>query len=891
MQFCPFWFRAALAAGLVSATVVLAPAGEKSSASAPPAKKSYRTVRLDGPPPVVDGRLDDAAWAAAPWEGDFVQHQPYEGREPTEKTSFKILYDDKYLYVGVRAEDSQPATIDRRMSRRDSADGDKITFAVDSLFDHLTAYVFSVNAAGVKADQLIVNDGVTNNGEEDMSWDPIWDTAVSRDGGGWSAEMRIPFSQIRFGNKPEQVWGLEVQRFLFRLNETTLWQPIPRDAPGLVHMFGELRGLEGLAAPHQIEIMPYAVGSLHSSQAVPGNPFVTGRDQRLSGGMDGKIGVTSDLTMNFTVNPDFGQVEADPSVVNLTAYETFFEEKRPFFVEGRDLFDFRMMNGDGDFADDNLFYSRRIGRSPQLTPETEGFADMPPATTILGAFKLTGKTRSGFSIGVMESITSRETASIFSSGTYNDVAVEPATSYFALRARKDWNNGATVLGGMATAVNREPDGGSFDFLHQAAYSGGIDFSHSWGNRNYFVQFKAAASHVRGTTEALLLTQRSSVRYYQRPDADYLGVDPTRTSLSGSGGHFEIGKQGGGSLLYSGGVTWRSPGLELNDVGYIRQTDVIMPFAWVGYNVYEPFGPFRQLNVNVNGWSGYDFGGNTIFKGGNVNVNLNFKNYWYFGFGYNPQGENLSASALRGGPSLRRPGGDSFWTYVETDSRKKVRFSLSFSGSRRGDRETESVSFYPSMIIIPSPALRISLSPSYSTYRNTLQYVGTRSFGDDTRYLCGTINQKTLTLTLRLTYCLTPDLTIQYYGMPFVSAGTYGGFKRITEARSKNWDARYLLLGETASYDAASGEYRVDENGDGNADYSFADPDFNVREFRSNLVIRWEYIPGSALYLVWSQGRAGYAADGSFDFQRDVEGLFDTHPDDVFLIKFSYCFQL
>jgi len=859
--------------------------------AAPPAKKTYRAARADGSPPVIDGRLDDPSWNSAAWESGFVQYQPYEGREPSEKTSFRILYDEKYIYVGIRAHDSKSEAIERRLSRRDNAGGDTVSVGLDSLFDHLTAFVFTVNAAGVKSDQLLVNNGQSDGDEEDMSWDPIWDAATSLDGEGWAAEIRIPFSQLRFGTKAEQVWGLEIRRFLFRLNESSDWQPVPRNAPGFVHLFGELRGLEGLSAPHQVEIMPYAVGSLQSGRPVPGNPFATGSGQTLSGGLDGKIGVTSDLTMNFTVNPDFGQVEADPSVVNLTAYETFFEEKRPFFVEGRDIFDFRIMGGNGDFAYDNLFYSRRIGRYPQLEPATDGYADMPTATTILGAFKLTGKTKSGFTIGVLESVTAREYASTFSSGAYDDVAVEPMTNYFALRARKDWNNGATVLGGVVTAVNREPDGGNFDFLHRAAYSGGIDFSHSWGERNYYLTFKAVASHVRGTAEAILQTQLSSTHYFQRPDAGYLGVDPNRTSLAGTGGNFEIGKQGGGHWLYTAGVTWRSPGLELNDTGYLRQADVIMPFFWAGYQIYEPFGPFRQFNINFNAWSGYDFGGNTIFKGGNVNLNMSFKNYWFLGFGYNPQGSALSVSSLRGGPSLRWPSGRSVWFYVETDSRKRVRFSVSGNGSGRGRGDVESWNVTPAVTIIPGPAFQISLAPAYSRYHSILQYVGTRAFGDETRYIFGTIEQETLSLTLRLTYCLTPDLTIQYYGMPFVSAGKYRDFKRITESRSKDRDARYRLFGGDATYDAVRAEYRVDEDGDGTADYTFGAPDFNFREFRSNLVLRWEYIPGSALFVVWSQGRTGYLSDGSFDYGRDLEGLFDTHPDDVFLVKFSYCFQL
>jgi len=516
---------------------------------------------------------------------------------------------------------------------------------------------------------------------------------------------------------------------------------------------------------------------------------------------------------------------------------------------------------------------------------------MPAAATILGAFKLTGKTRSGFSIGLMESVTSRESASVFHNEVYTDVAVEPLTNYFAGRVQKDWNGGATVLGGMITAVNREAAGGAFEPLHRAAYSGGIDFSHSWGNRNYYLSFKAVTSHVRGAAEAILATQRSPVHYFQRPDAEYLAVDAGRTSLTGTGGNFEIGKQGGGRWMYAACVTWRSPGLELNDTGYLRQTDVIMASVWAGYRITEPFGPFRRVNVNFNGWAGFNFGGETIFKGGNVNLNLTLKNEWEVGFGYNPQGSSLSSSALRGGPSLYWPGGDNVWVYVGTDSRKNVRLSLFGNAGRRGPGDLDSWSVSPALTVIPSSAFQLSLAPSYSRYHNILQYVGVRAAGEEPRYLFGTIDQETLSLTLRMTYCLTPDLTIQYYGMPFVSAGAYRDFKKIMNSRSRIAGERFRLLGGAAVYDPAVLQYRVDENGDGTVDYTFGNPDFNFREFRSNLVLRWEYTPGSALYVVWSQGRKGFLSEGSFDYGRDLGGLFDTHPDDVFLIKFSYCFQL
>jgi len=882
--------RAALPALLLLVAGFTA-AQDKAKPAPEPAQKCYTTARVASAPPEIDGKLDDEAWSRVPWSDGFIQSEPYEGREPSERTAFKITYDDKNIYVGVRANDSQPGKVERRMARRDQAGGDSIDVGFDSLFDHLTAFIFSVNAAGVKADQLVANDGQSSGDGDDMSWDPIWDVATSVDAEGWAAEMRIPLSQLKFAARDDQVWGLQVRRTLFRNNESSDWQFIPRNTSGLVHCFGELKGLSGLAAPHQVEILPYTVGSLQYDRAVPGNPFATGRERTLQGGVDGKIGITSDLTMNFTINPDFGQVEADPSVVNLTAFETFYEEKRPFFVEGRNILHYQIMGGDGDFSMDNLFYSRRIGRNPHLTPSADGYVDMPQATSILGAFKLTGKTRSGISIGVLESVTSRETASIFSGGLTSQEPVEPLTNYFALRAQKDFNRGATIVGGMLTAVNRSRADDGLDFLHRAAYAGGIDLYHSWKDKNYYVSFKAVASRVEGTTAAILATQRSSARYFQRPDADYLELDPSRTSLRGTGGTLEFGKAGGGQLMYVAGFSWRSPGLELNDVGYLRSGDTSMQYFWAGYRIYEPFGPFRSVSLNLNQWMGWNFGGERIFAGGNVNGNVQFKNYWSAGGGYNIQGEQLAASSLRGGPSLRLPGGYSVWFNLQTDSRKKLRFFLFGNGFERRGGEASSWGWEPGLTVIPSPALQVSINPSYSTNRSILQYVGTVSMAGAPRYLFGTIDQKTLGLTLRLSYSLTPDLTIQYYGMPFLSAGRYGEFKRITDSRAKVSASRYRLLGETASYDAAAKRYSADEDGDGAADYSFGNPDFNFRQFRSNLVLRWEYVPGSALFVVWSQGRTGYLADGSFDFGRDFDGLFGVHPTNVFLVKFSYCFQL
>lgn len=877
----------------VCLALVLLVAAGTAGAQAPdkPAKRVYVTRHVNPHAPAIDGRIDEPAWEKVEWAGGFIQREPDEDQPPTEPTSFKVLYDDKNLYVAIRADDSQAAKIERRISRRDSAEGDIVGILLDSYCDLRTAFCFYVNAAGVKKDELMTNNG---EGEPDGSWDPIWDVKTAVDSKGWTAEMRIPFSQLRFGAKEELVWGLEVARTLFRRNETAVWQRVPRNAPGVVHLFGELRGINGISPPRQVELMPYAVAKGLTSPRIDGNPFATGRSGSLYGGLDGKVGVTNDLTMNFTVNPDFGQVEADPSVVNLTAFESYYEEKRPFFIEGRNILNFQIMGGDGDFSSDNLFYSRRIGRTPQaeLSPGAGAFMDAPSATTILGAFKLTGKTRNGLSIGILESVTGRENASIFENGLYSKTPVEPLTNYFGLRLQKDYNQGATIVGGMVTATNRSLGNDNLRFLHDGAYSGGFDFMHSWRSKTYALSFNTVFSYVRGTPEALLRTQTSSVRYFQRPDASYLSLDPSRTSLFGHGGTATFGKQGGGHLSFIVGATWRSPGLELNDMGYLHQADEIMEFAWAGYRFYKPFSIFRSLNVNGNQWRGWNFGGENIFDGGNINVNAALKNYWSVGLGINRNESSLSASALRGGPSLRNAGRWNTWGFVETDMRRKVRFEFMEQTTDADNGDVRMRQVQAGVVINPSRALSLSLTPGYTTNRSELQYIGTTSFNGEPRYIFGAIAQKTVSLTVRLNYSLNPELSVQFYGQPFIGSGQYSRFKRITDPRSRIWDERYrVFTGTELSLDDATGLFLVDENGDGTPDFNFGRPDFNFLQFRSNLVLRWEYSPGSALYIVWSQGRTAAFSEGDFSFGRDVGRLFDIHPENVFLIKFSYCFQL
>ncbi len=855
-----------------------------------PEKKVYLTNHINPHSPVIDGKLDDPVWDKVPWAGDFIQRNPYEGKEPSQKTAFKILYDDRNIYVAIKADDEEPEKIERRMSRRDDLEGDWAEVHLDSYFDHLTAFCFVVNAAGVKGDYVISNDGDS----EDDTWDPIWYVKTNIDETGWTAEMRIPLSQLRFGKKASQIWGLEVTRSLFRKQETSQWQLIPQKAPGWVHMFGELHGIKGIKAQRQVELTAYSVGKLQRFEQEDGNPFATGSLDNLYGGLDGKIGLTSDLTLDFTINPDFGQVEADPSVVNLTAFETYYTEKRPFFIEGRNILSFQIMGGDGSFSRDSLFYTRRIGRSPQYYPDTgeKEYLDMPENTTILGAFKITGKTKNGVSIGIIDSITAKENAQISYLGQRQAEVVEPFTNYFGLRLQKDYNKGNTIFGGMITATNRNIQNEELNFLHGAAYTGGFDFIHRWKEKTYHFSLKTVFSHVQGSKDAILRTQESSIRYFQRPDTNHVWVDPNRTSLSGHGGTLTFGKGGSAGFRFSTGVTWRSPGLELNDMGYIRRADAILQWVWANYRIAEPFSIFRQLSFNFNEWAGWDFGGEQIFKGGNTGIWGQLKNYWSISLGMNRQGEGLSSSALRGGPALRWPGGWNGWVSVNSDSRKNLRY---FVGSffYYGDQDDSRVNgFDIGATLRPNKALSLSLSPSYAFSLDKLQYVTTLDLDAGKRYIFARIDQKTLGLTCRLNLSLTPDLSIQFYGQPFISAGKYSEFKKITDSRAKKYGDRfYGYTEDEIEYSPDAEEYYVDENRDGILDYTFEKPDFNFIQFRMNLVVRWEYIPGSSLYLVWSQGRTGVSSIGDFSFREGIRDLFDVHPHNVFLIKFSYCFQL
>ncbi|MEM9917547.1 MAG: DUF5916 domain-containing protein [Bacteroidota bacterium] len=852
-------------------------------------QRSYFTKRINGKAPVLDGRPDEAIWNTVAWSGGFVQRQPYEGHAPSKATRFKILYDDKFLYVAYHNFDPEPDKVVRRMSRRDGFDGDWVEINIDSYFDKRTAFSFTISASGVKGDEL-----VSNNGDNwDDSWNPIWYAKTSPDPQGWTAEVKIPFSQLRFASKEDMVWGLQFTRMDFRKNERSVWQFLPQNAGVWVSQFGELRGLKGLKPQKQVELQPYLLAQAESFEKEEGNPFVTGTAQKLSAGIDGKVAVTSDLMLDFTINPDFGQVDADPSVVNLDGYQVFFSERRPFFVENRNIFNYRLTGSEagGGFDRDLIFYSRRIGGAPKGEPDKEDweYTDLPINTSILGAAKFSGKTQKGLSIGILEAVTAKEIAEIDNRGERREEVVEPLTSYFVGRVQQDFDGGNTIIGGVFTATNRQLDNTNLDFLSRSAYTGGLDFTRQWKDQSWIFSAKGLFSAISGSRESMRLVQESFEHYFQRPDAEHLEVDTAATSLAGHGGTVKLAKFGG-NWRFETGVTWRSPNLELNDIGFLSGADEINHFAWTGYRITDPFGPFRRASFNYNHWARWDFSGRNIYRAINVNMHFQFKNNWEMGSGISHDNLDISTKALRGGPALRRPSGIGNFFYVGTGEQNKINFYFNMNHGWGFEKTVRYRRYSPGFVVQPMNALKISFFPAWTQFSRPIQYVGQEGFQAQTRYITGAVQQKTLSASIRVNYSITPDLSIQYYGQPFITQINYDEFKYITNPLAEKHADRYAVYpDEKLTFSEKQDKYLVDENLDGKVDYRFNNPDFSTVEFRSNLVLRWEYIAGSELFLVWSQGNTSFPDEKGRLLNTLADRLFSNQAHNIFLLKCTYRF--
>lgn len=844
-------------------------------------KRCYSTKKVQKIP-VIDGDLSDEAWSFVEWDGDFHMYDPYDDRPATQETRFKVVIDEENIYIAIRAFDTQPDSIVRRLTRRDDVDGDFIAINLDSYHDLQTAFGFWVSVAGSKVDMLISGNG----SNEDETWNAIWWAGTQMDELGWTAEIMIPFSQLRFDKNSGGTWGLQIGRLLARNNEVSLWQAMKKEDPGWVHLMGEINGLENIHPKKQADITPFLVAGEEFYEKEAGNPFrEKGRNPVFNAGLDAKLGISNNFTLDLSVNPDFGQVEADPSQVNLSAYEIFFREQRPFFIEGKNILEYRLNN----HGRNSLFYSRRIGRQPHYEPdliEGEEYARIPAATKILGAAKISGKTKNGLSVGVMECLTANEQALIDKGSDQREETVEPMSNYFAARVSQDINKGNTQIGAMLTSTHRPGMEEHLEYLHASAYSGGLDFKQYFSERSYELSANVYGSQVNGTTEALIKTQRSAVRYFQRPDADYVEVDSNLLSLSGYGGYLSMAKQGGDFTIGTL-VGFNSPGLELNDLGFLGSTDEISQVTWANYSFNEPFSIFRSIHIHADQYNIFDFGGTHQLFSMNLGTNARFSNLWNAGIFWEFRTDAIINAALRGGPSLLLPGRQEIFAFISSNESKKFSAEFDASFSQGFDASASSYEFDLELSYKPIPNLRMELETEYEHSWETLQYIDQENFDGNDRYIFGSIDQNTFVISLRVDLILTPEMTIQFWGQPFLASGNYEQFNYITEPKAEVFTDRFRVYEENEiTYIEEDEHYMVQETASG-LNYGFDNPDFSVKEFLSNLVFRWEYRPGSYLYLVWSQNRSGYDSWGDFRFYNDFSDLWDVPPSQTLLLKLSY----
>ena len=807
-------------------------------------------------PPHIDGRDDDAVWQQAPKYSEFRQFEPKVDVDPSFRTEFRAAYDERNLYVFVRMFDPHPDSIMRALSRRDvRGPSDQVKLLIDSYNDRRSGFEFAVNPDGVKRDYSMSNDG-----NEDESWNGVWEVGTRIDSLGWTAEFRIPLSQLRYTGGTS-AFGFGVWRDIERYRERSSWPLYHPQRTGLSSQLGRLEGMSSLSTARRIELTPYVVTKNVQRSSDAGYD----REQELTAGGDIKVGITPNVTLDATINPDFGQVESDPSVVNLTAFETFLYERRPFFVEGTGLYRFELncyIVVDCS-TNEGLFYSRRIGRSPALRDEY-GDERTPTATAIAAATKLTGRTRRGLAFGVLDAVTREVT------GTENRT-VEPLTNYGVVRVLQDFRGGDADIGLIGTAVNRSVDQWSDPFLHRAAYSGGLTFRNRFSNRRYEVAGQFAASHVVGTPAAILATQRRSVHYYQQPGDD-LELDPARESLSGYSAQLKLGKYSGGITRFETSVVRMSPGFEVNDLGFLRRADLMDWSTWAALSFREARGIYRWAQLNGNHWETWNTSGLRLQNALNFNGHMGLNNNWdvHLGATMDRLTESYCDRCTRGGPPLRASRGFYPWGGFNTDSRKTISGGMWVNLWYADEGRSEGSSLDPYVRFRLATQFQLTVSAGFSRDHNNTQWFGNFDEGGVTHYSFAHLEQRTTSMSVRMNYTMTPNLTFELYGQPFRATGVYSDFRELSATPgADDYEARFQ------PYTPPSGNRQ-----------------FKVTELISNSVLRWEFRPGSTLFVVWQHGRQGPGPDDTFrqSWMRDYRRLFELHPDNTFLVKVAYWFS-
>jgi len=856
----------------------------------------------------LDGRLDEPAWGSAEAATEFIQQQPKEGEPATQRTEVRFLFDHDALYVGARMFDDHggEGVVSRLVRRDGSADADELSITLDTFHDHLGQTVFRINPAGVRGDAYGPGGAGT-----DFSWDPVWEAKTAIDSLGWTAELRIPLSQLRYGADTLQTWGLQIRRQQNRLNEQSLWAFVGLNEHGGPSYYGHLNGLSIRRAPSRAELLPYVVGrSTNIPEPATPNPFTQAHTLDYRVGADLKYLLTSNLTLSATVNPDFGQVEVDPAVVNLSAFETFFDEKRPFFIEGRGLFRFgsTWCFFCSNTSSLSLFHSRRIGRSPQGAGLAYGagqYADVPDNTTILGAAKVTGRTPTGWSIGMLDAVTGRERATVQAAdGSRFGREVEPLTNYYVGRVAKDLKGGSWQVAAFGTSVVRDlRDTALAVRLNRHAESFGVAQDLWWGKRTYFVLTQLAVSQIAGDPAAIQRAQRSSARYFQRPDKAQgtnglftNRYDSSLTVMRGYGGYVRLAKQAG-TWRWETATNFRSPGFETNDLGFLTRADYWWMNANLQRNWTKPTSWYRDMGFTVGGQQQYNFDGDLNDRQTEVASWITLPNYWNAFFFWIHRFSVFDERLTRGGPVVRMPNMNDFYVSLSTDSRQRAVVSADVE---RGCKSDLKCNLFASLGVTWRPAsnVTLNLSPGYNRGETSNQYVtvvddatATSFYGR--RYVFADLDQRSLSMNTRLNVTFTPDLTLDVYAQPFITTGRYSRFKEFAAPRTGDKVVYGEDWGTIAAADGADGRsYTVDPDAAGPAAaFTFTDPTFNFRSLRGNAVLRWEFIPGSTLYLVWTQDRNDTEPVGDLRLGRDVDALFGAKPQNIFLVKVNYWMAL
>ncbi|MFI5370772.1 MAG: DUF5916 domain-containing protein [Candidatus Eisenbacteria bacterium] len=816
----------------------------------------------------IDGVLDEPAWSDAQVVTEFYQQLPDQGQPCSQRTEVRVLFDDDALYVGARLFDSSPDSMISRLSRRDeSVPADRFSVYLDPYHDKRSGYYFLVNCAGTQFDGTLSNDG-----NEDASWDGVWKVRVRRDPQGWVAEYRIPFSQLRFQNAEHQVWGINFRRVLPRRNEESFLAYQPRNESGFVSRWPDLVGLDGVQPRRTVELLPYMTSKGEFTPHAPADPFHDGSDVTPAAGLDLRTSVGSRMTLNATVNPDFGQVEVDPAVVNLSDVETFFQEKRPFFVEGSSVFNFGNEGASNywgfNWQDPKFFYSRRVGRTPQGELPGADYVDTPVGTTILGAAKVIGKISPTVNFGTLHAVTAKEEAQLYAAGNEWSQPVEPLSYYQATRVQKEFKDRRQGLGFMTTIAMRSFDDASLrDQLNRTSLMGGMD---GWvfldPKRTWVLSGWSVLSYVGGTAARMVGLQQDQRHYFQRPDAGYLGVDSAATSLTGFGTRVWLNKEKG-RWISNSAIGFVNPRFDVNDVGYQTQTDVINGHIGGGYRWSDP-GKVRRYTELIGAVFGSsDFGGDITSAGGWASNYSEFNNNWWINpdIAYNPQ--TVSIRRTRGGPRMLTPPGYQWDFSMGTDQKQK--FYLNLSGGQY-IRERGSIDTYmnASVELKPLSSLKITMGPGYEFVREYAQYVTTlddpaavETYGKS--YVFALLHQNTVYGNFRISWAFTPTICLQAFVQPYVSTGVYEDFRAL--ARPNTYD--FVQVAPPF------------------------DPNFNYASLRGNAVFRWEYMPGSAFYFVWTQQREDVTSTGEFNPGHDFTQMFQKDADNIFLAKVTYYLPL